>query len=84
MKAKKSSPKSIRFNIVHFNNAMKKGNFESAQELVDVLLRNYVESQSSPKTDQKPTKPEEAKRAIATDKELSKGDMLKLMRENKL
>lgn len=84
MKAKKSSPKSIRFNIVHFNNAMKKGNFESAQELVDVLLRNYVESQLGLKTEQKLTKPEAVKQYVATNKELSKGDMLKLMRENKL
>jgi len=84
MKAKKSSPKSIRFNIVHFNHAMKKGSFESAQELVDVLLRNYVESQSDAKTGSKATKTEIAKEGVATDKELSKGDLLKLMRGNKL
>ncbi len=84
MKAKKSSPKSIRFNMVHFNHAMKQGNFESAQELVDVLLRNYVEYQSEAKSGPKSTKIEIAKGALATDKELSKGDLLKLMRGNKL
>ena len=44
MKAKKTSPKSIRFNIKNFEIAMTKGNFESAQEMVDFLLNEYANS----------------------------------------
>jgi len=46
MKAKKSSPKSIRFNIKHFEEGMSKGSFESAQEMVDFLIKNYVEGEN--------------------------------------
>lgn len=42
MKAKKTSPKSIRFNIKDFEIAMSKGSFESAQEMVDFLLNKYA------------------------------------------
>ena len=42
MKAKKTDPKSIRFNIKDLEIAMSKGNFESPQELVDCLLSDYV------------------------------------------
>ena len=42
MKAKKTDPKSIRFNKKDLEIAMAKGNFESPQELVDCLLSNYV------------------------------------------
>ena len=42
MKAKKTDPKSIRFNKKDLEIAMAKGNFESPQELVDCLLKHYV------------------------------------------
>lgn len=45
MKARKSSPKSIRFNIKDFELGISKGDFESAQDMVDFLLKNYVQGE---------------------------------------
>jgi hypothetical protein len=45
MKAKKTSPKSIRFNIKNLEIAMQKSNAESVQELVDLLLIDYVKGE---------------------------------------
>jgi bifunctional ADP-heptose synthase (sugar kinase/adenylyltransferase) len=42
MKAKKTPPKSIRFNIKNLEVAMQKSNAESVQELVDLMLSDYV------------------------------------------
>jgi hypothetical protein len=85
MKAKKSSPKSIRFNIKDFEAVMLKGSFESAQEMVDVLLKNYVQEGDSGANRKQPVT---NNKKIAVDapvqKELSKGDILKLMREGKM
>lgn len=83
MKAKKSSPKSIRFNINDFDIAMQKGKFESAQEMVDILLKNYVqEGGFEIKSRQQVTN---ITKVIAkTEKELSKGEMLKLIKEGKI
>jgi hypothetical protein len=85
MKAKKSSPKSIRFNIKDFEASMLKGSFESAQEMVDVLLRNYVQEGGSEANRKQPVT---NNKKIAVDapvqKELSKGELLKLMREGKI
>ena len=81
MKAKKSPPKSIRFNINDFNIVMEKGKFESAQELVDVLLSNYVQLNEEPKKVLLTQKQSIA--AVKSEKELSKGELLKLMRQDK-
>ena len=78
MKARKSSPKSIRFNVKDFEAGMLKGSFESAQEMVDVLLRSYV---------QEPIVVTNNKKNVTSapvQKDLSKGEMLKLMREGKI
>lgn len=78
MKARKSSPKSIRFNIRDFEAGMLKGGFESAQEMVDVLLKNYVQEVAVVTN---------AKKNVTNapvQKDLSKGEMLKLMREGKI
>ena len=83
MKAKKSSPKSIRFNINDFETAMEKGKFESAQEMVDILLKNYVqEGGFEIKSRQQVTNI--TKVVTKVDKELTKGEVLKLMREGKM
>jgi hypothetical protein len=83
MKAKKSSPKSIRFNINDFDIAMQKGKFESAQEMVDILLKNYVqEGGFEIKSRQQVTNI--TKVVTKVDKELTKGEVLKLMREGKM
>ena len=42
MKAKKTSPKSIRFNIKDLEAALVKSGLESTQELVDFLLKEYT------------------------------------------
>ena len=79
MKAKKSPPKSIRFNINDFKIGMEKGKFESAQELVDVLLRSYVQLNEEPQKliiSKKQSTP-----ITKLEKELSKGELLKLMRQ---
>ncbi len=82
MKARKSSPKSIRFNINEFSIGMEIGKFESAQELVDVLLRNYVFYNEKPKEKLNLPKEEEAEGIIELEKELSKGELLRLMRKD--
>ena len=85
MKAKKSSPKSIRFNIKDFEVGMLKGSFESAQEMVDILLRNYVQEGGSESNRKQPVT---NNKKIVTDapvqKELSKAEMFKLLREGKM
>lgn len=78
MKAKKSSPKSIRFNIEDFEKGMRKGKFESAQDMVDSLLRNYVDGKSDGKTASVP------KVANETKQELSKSEMFKMIRDGKI
>jgi hypothetical protein len=83
MKAKKSSPKSIRFNIKDFEKAMEKGDFESAQDMVDFLLRNYVQENSgSIVGKQKITSV--AKIVTNSEQELTKSQMFKMMREGKI
>jgi hypothetical protein len=87
MKAKKTSPRSIRFNINDFESGMLKGNFESAQELVDFLLKNYVEGENVKldvqKTVHKVTKIQRNKTDVPVQKEISMGELFKLMREGK-
>lgn len=83
MKAKKSSPKSIRFNIKDFEKAMEKGGFESAQDMVDFLLRNYAEgSAGSAVEKQKVTSV--PKGATKSEQELTKSEMFKMIREGKM
>ena len=87
MKAKKSSPKSIRFNINDFEEGMAKGKFESAQEMVDFLLKNYVQGENVKlnvqKTVQVVTNIERNVRDVPVQKELSKSEMFKMIREGK-
>ena len=78
MKAKKSSPKSIRFNIKDFQEGMFKGDFESAQEMVDYLLKSYVNGEDVKFNVQ------ETVQEVPIDKELKKADMWKLIRDNKV
>jgi hypothetical protein len=82
MRARKSSPKSIRFNITDFNIGMEKGQFESAQELVDVLLKNYIQSKEGLQMVSTPKK--QSTPMAKLEKELSKGELLKLMRQENL
>lgn len=96
MKAKKSSPKSIRFNINHFDEGMSKGGFESAQEMVDFLLKNYVEGEDVQfikqktgqidvqKSVQQVTKSKKNVTDTTIQKELSMGELFKLMRDGKI
>lgn len=79
MRARKSSPKSIRFNINDFNIGMQKGQFESAQEMVDVLLKNYIQSKEGSQVVSNPKK--QSTPITKLEKELSKGELLKLMRQ---
>ena len=85
MKAKKSSPKSIRFNIIDFDSAMSKGKFESAQEMVDFLLKKFIKNESVKldvsKTEQKIVN---QKQELPIQKDLSKSEMFRLMREGKI
>jgi hypothetical protein len=64
---------------------MLKGSFESAQEMVDILLRNYVQEGGSESNRKQPVT---NNKKIVTDapvqKELNKGELLKLMREGKM
>ena len=87
MKAKKSSPKSIRFNISDFEEGMTKGKFQSAQEMVDFLLKNYVEEENVKlnvqKTIEQVTNIQKSVIDVPVQKELSKAKMFKLMREGK-
>ena len=81
------SPKSIRFNIKDFDAGMAKGGFESAQDMVDYLLRNYVQGEdvklNAIKTGQDlPQKSVES--VISPQKQLSKAEMFKMMREGKI
>ena len=82
MKAKKSSPKSIRFNIKDFQEGMFKGDFESAQEMVDYLLKSYVNGEDVKFNVQKTV--QETAQEVPIDKELKKADMWKLIRDNKV
>ena len=96
MKAKKSSPKSIRFNIKHFDEGMLKGGFESAQEMVDFLLKNYVDGEHVKlnvlktketivqKSVQTVTNIQKNVRDVPVQKELSKAELFKLMRDGKI
>lgn len=96
MKARKSSPKSIRFNIKDFELGMSKGGFESAQEMVDFLLKNYINEENVQFIKQKTGQIDVQKSVQAVtnikksvtdvpDKEdLSKADMWKLIREGKV
>jgi hypothetical protein len=82
MKAKKSSPKSIRFNIKHFEKAMEGGIFESAQDMVDFLLRNYVEGSLDASAEKQKVN-KVPKIEAKPQKELTKAEMLKMMWEDK-
>jgi hypothetical protein len=85
MKAKKSSPKSIRFNIKDFEVGMLKGSFESAQDMVDVLLKNYVQEGDSVANRKQPvTNNKKSVTDAPVQKELSKAEMFKLLREGKM
>lgn len=96
MKARKSSPKSIRFNINHFDEGMSKGGFESAQEMIDFLLKNYVDGEDVKlnvlktkepvvqKSVQKVTNIQKNVTDVPIQKELSMGELFKLMRDGKI
>ena len=96
MKAKKSSPKSIRFNVKDFELGMSKGKFESAQEMVDFLLKNYVDGEDVQfikqktgqidvqKSVQQVTKSKKNVTDVPIQKELSMGELFKLMRDGKI
>ena len=88
MKARKSSPKSIRFNIKDFQEGMFKGDFESAQEMVDYLLKSYVNGEdvkfNVQETVQEVTNIQKNVTEVPVDKELKKADMWKLIRDNKV
>lgn len=45
MKAKKTNPKSIRFNRKDLEQGLGKSGLDSAQELIDILLREYVKDE---------------------------------------
>jgi len=77
MKARKSLPKSIRFNIKDFDAGMLKGKFESAQDMVDCLLKNYV---NSVQTDGVIKVNSES----SAKKTTTKGDLFKLIRDGKI
>ena len=79
MKARKSLPKSIRFNIKDFDAGMLKGKFESAQDMVDCLLKNYVNS-NSVQTDGVIKVNSES----SAKKTTTKGDLFKLIRDGKI
>jgi hypothetical protein len=82
MKAKKSTPRSIRFNVSDFEKAMEKGKFESAQHMVDFLLRNYVDGKSDATVlKQKITN---VSKDTKPAPELSKSEMFKMIREGKI
>lgn len=49
MKAKKTTPKSIRFNLKHLEIALVKSNLSTHQELVDFLLEEYVKEEEGNK-----------------------------------
>lgn len=78
MKAKKSSPKSIRFNVKDFEEGISKGGFESAQDMVDFLLKNYINGEDVKFNVQKTVQ------EVPIDKELKKADMWKLIRDGKI
>ena len=96
MKAKKSSPKSIRFNVKYFDEAMSKGGFESAQEMVDILLKNYVDGEDVKfnvskteepivqKSVQAVTNIKKTVTEVPDQKEISKADIWKLIKEGKI
>jgi len=67
---------------------MSNGSFESAQEMVDFLLKNYVEGEdvklNVQKTVQQVTNIQKKVTDVPVQKELSKGEMFKLMREGKI
>ena len=68
MKAKKTHPKSIRFNLIDLNKGLSKSKLSSPQELVDFLLSDYSRDWVEEKETQ----------------EISKADMFKLIREGKM
>ena len=80
MKARKSPPKSIRFNVRDFEAGMIKGKFESAQDMVDYLLKNYIQP---PKEKNEPTN-NPGSTELSTHKTQSMGNLLKSMRDNKI
>jgi hypothetical protein len=82
MRARKSSPKSIRFNLNDFYIGMEIGKFESAQELVDVLLRDYVLSDEKPNAELNAYK-EQNTTIVKSEKQLNKSELFKLMRKEK-
>jgi hypothetical protein len=96
MKAKKTSPKSIRFNINDFEAGMLKGNFESAQEMVDFLLKNYLEGENVQfikqktgqidvqKSVQNVTNIQKNETDVPIQKELSISELFKLMKDGKM
>lgn len=69
MKAKKTNPKSIRFNIKDLDAGISKSKLDSPQELVDFLLSNYVREEVKPKS-----VPQEL-----PEKEMTKAEILKAM-----
>ena len=78
MKAKKTSPKSIRFNIKNLEIAMQKSNAESVQELVDLLLIDYVKGEIvKVKETKKEEKKEEQTVEIPSEKEIKNNEILK-------
>jgi len=96
MKAKKTSPKSIRFNINDFEAGMLKGNFESAQEMVDFLLKNYLDGENVKfikqktgqidvqKSVQNVTNIQKNETDVPIQKELSISELFKLMKDGKM
>jgi len=80
MKAKKTTPKSIRFNIENLEFALSKSALETPQELVDFLLSNYCNE--SKEIDEVVKSNVDIKEIplVESEKELSKADLFKLMR----
>ena len=82
MKARKTNPKSIRFNIENLELGLFKSNLKTPQELVDYLLSEYCnEKISEVKEVISANIPKKEVPLVAKpEKELSKADLFKLMR----
>ena len=83
MKAKKTTPKSIRFNIENLELGLFKSKLQTPQELVDYLLESYCnngeELEIKELVDANIEK-KEAPLVTKSEKELSKAELFKLMR----
>ena len=83
MKAKKTTPKSIRFNIENLELGLFKSKLQTPQELVDYLLGSYCDSGSELEVKEivgASIEKKETPLVGKPEKELSKADLFKLMR----